>query len=186
MGEILSSILDDAGKQNVSSDALKEISALATQQVEIENELLAAEANVKRLNRLLYDVAQERLPQALLAIGMTSLTLKDGSTISCGKVYQAHISKTHLEDAHTWLRDNGHGDIIKNEVKVNFGKDQDAEAAAFKEHLNNQGQIFTDKEAVHASTLKSFVRGELEAGRDIPHDLLGVHLVTVSKVTRRN
>jgi hypothetical protein len=185
MSDILDSIVSDANKPTASSDALEQISALAREQVDLEDQLLQAENKVKELKRALYDVSEVRLPEALLSVGMTSFTLEDGSTISCGKVYQAHISKANADAAHDWLRDNGHGDIIKNEIKVNFGKDQDAEANAFKEQLNAQGQVYTAKEAVHASTLKSFVRGELENGRDVPNDLFGVHLTTVSKVTRR-
>ena len=185
MSDLLDNILNDAENKPVSSDAMKQISELAETQVQLEDYITTSEKELADLKVQLYKVQQELLPEALLAIGMTSFTLKDGSTISCGKVYQAHISKANAEEAHKWLRDNGHGDIIKNEVKVNFGKDQDVEANAFKEQLNKDGQTYTAKEPVHASTLKSFVRGELESGRQV-HDSLGVHLTTVSKVTRRN
>ena len=75
-----------------------------------------------------------------------------------------------------WLRDNGHEDLIKNTISVNFGRGEDESASKLREALNNEGSSYTDKTGVHSQTLKAFVREQVESGQNLPLDLLGVFI----------
>ena len=44
-------------------------------------------------------------------------------------VLQLHIA--NKESAFNWLRNNGLGDIIKNEISVSFGRNEDNKAADY-------------------------------------------------------
>ena len=57
--------------------------------------------------------------------GVLDIKLADGSRISAEPFYAARITAEKTDDAHQWLRDNGHGDIIKNVVSVSFGRGED-------------------------------------------------------------
>jgi hypothetical protein len=49
--------------------------------------------------------------------------------------------------------------------------------------LTTQEVSYDRKQAVHSSTLKSFVKGQLEDGVEIPEDVFGVFRKTVAKLT---
>ena len=49
-------------------------------------------------------------------MGLSSLKLADGSAVEVKPYYAASISTKNREAAYSWLRENGLGDIIKNNV----------------------------------------------------------------------
>ena len=52
-----------------------------------------------------------------------------GSSVEVKPFYSARIPASKSEEAFDWLRENGHGDLIKNQVSLEFGKmKQDNEA----------------------------------------------------------
>ena len=107
---------------------------------------------------------------------MSELKLTDGQKISVQTYYSASIPKDKINDALDWLRDNGHGDLIKNTVSIDYGKGEDNVAADMKQKLREAGQSFTDKTGVHPQTLKAFAREQTESGKNLPLDLLGVYI----------
>ena len=46
----------------------------------------------------------------------------------------------------------------------------------FKTFLKDNGTSYTDKTGVHAMTFKAFVREQVESGRNLPFDLLGIYI----------
>jgi hypothetical protein len=115
-----------------------------------------------------------RLPVAMEELGVESLKLKSGHSVVVKKGVKASIPAKHVPDALKWLRDNGHGSIIKNEVKISFGRGEEGEADATVSQLEEQGRVVTRKENVNSRTLSAFVKERLEQGDDVPFDLLGV------------
>ena len=55
-------------------------------------------------------------------MGLSELKLQDGSHLKVSTSYKAHITEANKEAAYNWLRNNGLGDIIKNEISVSFGR----------------------------------------------------------------
>ena len=78
--------------------------------------------------------------------------------------YATRINKNNRDAAHAWLRQQGHGDIIKNQVSVSFGKGEDETALETMTLLEQEGLFPAQKESVHPSTLKAFVRERIESG----------------------
>jgi len=84
------------------------------------------------------------------------------------------ITEANKEAAFNWLRENGLGDIIKNEILVSFGRNEDNKAADYAELAKGQGFQPTQKMKVEPMTLKALVRERIEAGKEMPTEIFGV------------
>jgi len=69
---------------------------------------------------------------------------------------------------------------VKNEVIFDMGTN--ADDAAKKLVDENPDLTSTVKKAVHPSTLKSWVKGRIAEGDEIPLELFGAHIKRVAKV----
>jgi len=147
---------------------LKSLSESIDQMLRVGGEIGNTEELLRKLREQYRQLSEEALPEKLAQIGMKELRLEDGSKITIDNFYSTRITERNKEAAHQWLRDNGHGDIIKNQVSVSFGKGEDDTAletmALLKEFLQKDGNTPTQKESVHPSTLKAFVKERVESG----------------------
>jgi hypothetical protein len=75
-----------------------------------------------------------------------------------------------------WLVDNDHGSLIKNQVILNFGKNEDEKATATVEKLKQQGLSPDVKQGVHPQTLNAFIKEQITGGKDIPSDIFGIYV----------
>jgi hypothetical protein len=87
--------------------------------------------------------------------------------------------------AYGWLRSNGLGDIIKNDITVSFGRDEDNKAAQYANLAKGQGFQPTQKLKVEPMTLKALVRERIEAGKTMPMDIFNVFVGNRTKITRK-
>jgi hypothetical protein len=116
---------------------------------------------------------------------ITKLKLRDGESVEVKKVYGASIPKDQQEAAFEWLRNNGLGDIIKNDITVTFGRGEDNKAAEYAFLARGQGFEPVQKIGVNPMTLKALVRERLESGQDVPADLFKPFAGNQTKITRR-
>ena len=107
-------------------------------------------------------------------MSLSSLKLADGSSVEIKKIYGASIPIEKREAAFNWLRNNDLGDIIKNEITVSFGRNEDNKAATYAELAKGQGFQPTQKMKVEPMTLKALVRERIEAGKEMPTEIFGV------------
>jgi hypothetical protein len=107
-------------------------------------------------------------------MGLAELKLHDGSHLKVSTTYRASITEANKEMAFNWLRDNGLGDIIKNEILVSFGRNEDNKAADYAELAKGQGFQPTQKMKVEPMTLKALVRERIEGGKPIPTEIFGI------------
>jgi hypothetical protein len=131
------------------------------------------------------------LPDALRNLGLKDYTLMSGAKVSLVDVVAASITDKNKKGAHDWLRAHGHGDIIKNHVVVSFGKGEDSYANNLLQELVDKRDAdlikFGDieqKEAVHASTLKAFVKSQLAQGTEFPPTLFNLYTGQTVKMTK--
>lgn len=157
-------------------DSLKVVAELAAKQVALEQEIENLEAQLKEKQEALQQVQERDLPEAMTECGISEFKLVDGSKVSVKPYYQASPPKEKYDEAMQWLRDNNHGDLIKNDVTVSFGKGEDDRAGDFKRFLTENGTSYTDKTGVHPQTFKAFVREQVETGKNLPFDLLGIYI----------
>ena len=161
-------------------DAMKKtdnIQSLADQVERLESlnaRLALQEDNLKNTKKDIERLSGEVIPTMMSEMGLAELKLEDGSHLKVSTSYKAHITEANKEMAFNWLRDNGLGDIIKNEISVSFGRGEDNKAAHYAELAKGQGLDPTQKLKVEPMTLKALVRERIEAGKEMPTEIFGV------------
>ena len=88
----------------------------------IDSNIKNLEEDLKQKKKEFERLSGEIIPTMLSEMGLSELRLQDGSSIKVSTSYKAHISEANKEAAFNWLRKNGLGDIIKNEISVSFGR----------------------------------------------------------------
>ena len=161
-------------------DAMKKtgnIQSLADQVERLENfdfSIKNTEEQLKELKKRRDHVSGEVIPTMMSEMGLAELKLHDGSHLKVSTTYRATITEANKETAFNWLRENGLGDIIKNEILVSFGRNEDNKAATYAELAKGQGFQPTQKMKVEPMTLKALVRERIEAGKEMPTEIFGV------------
>lgn len=140
----------------------------------IEAELAAAQADYLRVER-------EDLPELMREVGLTKLTLTDGTEVTLTEEVTAAITEDRRQAAHAWLREHNFGGLIKTIVTVPFGRGEEEEARRMAERIAEEHECSLD-EKVHPMTLKAFVREQVEDGKPLPFDLFGVHPFSRAKI----
>ena len=169
-------------------DRTENIKSLASQVKslkELEDELKADEESLKNKKKEIERISGEVIPTMLSEMGLSSLKLADGSAVDVKPYYTANISIANREAAYSWLRSNGLGDIIKNDITVSFGSGEDNKAAEYANLARGQGFEPTQKLKVEPMTLKALVRERIEAGKDMPMDTFNVFVGNRTKITRK-
>jgi len=133
-----------------------------------------SENNLKDLKKEHQRISGEVIPTMMSEMGLSELKLQDGSHLKVSTSYRATITEANKEAAFNWLRNNGLGDIIKNEISVSFGRNEDNKAASYAELAKGQGFQPTQKMKVEPMTLKALVRERIEAGKEMPTEIFGV------------
>ena len=173
--------------QRKSLDSIDESSKLSAQVVKLtnlEDELADKETELKELKRKVELVSGEVIPTLMQEMNISTLKLADGTSVEVKPVYGASILVAKREEAFKWLRDNGLGDLIKNEVTVAFGRDEDNKASNYANLAKGQGYEPVQKLKVEPMTLKALVRERLEAGQEMPSDLFNLFTGNRTKITR--
>ncbi len=151
----------------------------------LEDQVKASEEHTKTLKEKARELSQIVIPQMMKEMNITNLKLKDGASIEVSNFYSAKIILEKQEEAFNWLRSNGLGDIIKNDVTVTFGRGEDNKAMAYATLAKGQGYEPVQKIGVHPQTLKAVVRERTESGQDLPADLFNTFVGNQTKITKR-
>jgi hypothetical protein len=164
---------------NLRDDAPDQLNTIdptqLSEQIEKLNSINAqisnAEASLKELKEQEKQLNNFTIPELMEKMNLSTLKLKDGSELSVKKIYSATMKADKKADCIQWLRNNGLGDIVKNEITVNFGQGEENKAAEYATLAKGQGYEPSQKEAVHAMTLKVTMEDWKNKGNDVPEDL---------------
>ena len=152
---------------------------------DLEDEIANAEESIKKLKEKAKIISQVEIPEMMETMNIKKLKLKDGESVEVTKFYSASIPDENKEAAFTWLRNNGLGDIIKNDITVTFGRGEDNKAAQYAVLARGQGFEPVQKVGVNPQTLKATVRERIESGLDMPSDLFKTFVGNQTKIKRR-
>ena len=150
-----------------------------------EEEIAELEEQIKKKREKADKISSEIIPNMLAEQGISSLKLADGSSVDVRKSYNCTIKKDEMESAYNWLRENQLGDIIKNEVSVQFGKGEDNKAEQLLNLAEQEGYEPTQKQKVEPMTLKALFRERVEAGLDMPSQYFNVFIKDQTKIGRK-
>ena len=171
-------VLDKTTNINKLADKIKELQA---QQEQLQQQ----EDAVKQKKKDIEHLSGEVIPTMLSEMGLSFLKLQDGSSVEVKTNYSATITQAKKEEAFNWLRENGLGDIIKNEISVSFGRNEDNKAADYADLAKGQGFEPQQKLKVEPMTLKALVRERMEAGKEMPTELFNIYVGNKTTIKRK-
>ena len=171
-------VFDKTKNINRLADKIKELQA-HQQQLEIQEDA------IKQKKKDIEYLSGEVIPTMLSEMGLSFLKLQDGSSVEVKTNYSATITQANKEKAFNWLRENGLGDIIKNEISVSFGRNEDNKAADYANLAKGQGFEPQQKLKVEPMTLKALVRERLEAGKEMPTELFNIFVGNKTTIKRK-
>ena len=171
-------LLDEATNVNKLSDQVVRLR-------DLEDKLKIKEEELKKLKKDVEILSGDVIPTMMTEMNISTLKLSDGSAVEVRPIYGASISPNNREAAFNWLRDNGLGDLIKNEVTVSFGRNEDNKAVEYTVLAQGQGYQPIQKLKVEPMTLKALVRERVESGQDMPSDLFNVFAGNRTTLTRK-
>ena len=158
-----------------------QVERLETLQKEVER----TDKQLKEKKKNLDYISGEVIPTMMAEMGLSHLKLMDGSSVDVKPNYSANITIANREAAFNWLRNNGLGDIIKNEISVSFGRNEDNKAADYAALAQERGYQPTQKLKVEPMTLKALVRERIEAGKEMPTELFNVFVGNKTTIKRK-
>ena len=164
---------------------IQQLSGYCLELQALEDDITSKEEELKKQKEKADKIASEIIPNMLAEQGLSSLKLADGSAVEIRKTYSCTVKKDSLQSAYQWLRDNGLGDIIKNEVFVTFGKGEDNKAQDLLDLEEQSGYEPRQKQKVEPMTLKALFRERIEAGLDMPSDSFNLFVKDQTKISRK-
>ncbi len=181
MNDLLNMMEDDFEKtvssvEKIDQNKLTSVASVA-KAIRVREELiLDLEQKLKDEKKALLKMTDEDLPSLLAEAGLSSFTLDDGSKVEIKQTYGGSILVENRPKAFEWLRENEHGDIIKNKVSCQFGQGEDQEAEAFVRMAQSQGYPTDQKEEVHPQKLRAWIKEMVEKGNEFPMELFGAYI----------
>jgi len=168
-----------------SNGELAQIQMLAEAQSEAEAKVAEAELALVKAKEALKLISEVQLPEAMDACGLAEFKTRTGLIIRIKETIRASIPKAQAPFAFQWLREHGHGAMIKRSISIAFGKDEDQNAQDLYQELINKDLHPEDNVTVHAATLSAWAKEKLEKGEDVPQELFGVYRQREAKITTK-
>jgi hypothetical protein len=175
--ELADLMLSDAADTNieVSTNDVRDISALAMAQLEWQKHIQQMEEKLLSAKEKLRNIQEYLLPEAMAQAGVKSFKLISGSKIEIKDDVAASIKANKSEAALEWFECHGYSGIIKPKVEVKFGKGDRDKAAALLEVCKNCGYDAVENLSVHPQTLKATIKEGLSKGNEFPEDIFNIH-----------
>ena len=153
----------------------------------IEDEIAAIEEQLKKKKAEGDDISSRVIPELLAEQGLSEIKLADGSKVSVKKEFRCTLPKDEAkrQAAYNWLRDQGLGDIIKNNVFVTFGKGEDDKAKSLIDLAVANGYEPSQKSDVAWNTLTALYEERVKAGLDMPSDVFSLWIKDKTKISRK-
>ena len=154
----------------LDTTAMEDIATACNKLLDIQKEVSALEDQLKKKKEQELKLSEQDIPNLMQKAGAASIKLTDGTAVEIKPYYGARIPASRTEEAFDWLRENNFADLIKNNVTLTFGRNEDNMAKSLVDDLRNKGHNVKQAEKVEPMTLKAFVREQIEKGKDVPAD----------------
>lgn len=149
-----------------------------------ELDLIEAEEALTKAKDALRLVEEVQIPEQLDLMGMKEFTDTEGRKIKIVTKIRASVLAANKPAMFMWLEDQGHGGMIKSTITVAFNREQKKEAQELAEKLRGEFAGVQQLMKVEPATLTAFVKGQLEAGDEIPLHLITVFEQRIAKITQ--
>jgi hypothetical protein len=177
--------IEKMSKIDIDQDQIKSISDQCQKLSYLRLQIEQREEEISKLKSQARDLEERTIPDMMQEAGVSLLKLKDGSTVEVKPFYAAKIPESRIEEAFSWLRGNGHEDLIKNTITTQFSRGQDNQVSELISVCEKFGFNYNQKQKVEPMTLKAFVKDQVEQGKEIPFDMFGVYIANKTKITNK-
>jgi len=172
--------------QQPDPEKLSQLSKLAGRMAVAEKEVLRLQEELKKATEAYRALAESDIPDLMDEVGIARYTTTEGYGIDLTRKLRVSVPRERRARAMAWLRTHGHDAIIKSTVSVSLGKGQTEETRKAAEALREQAGLEPLVESkVEPSTLRAFIREQLEVGNEIPMDLFGAFEQRIAKVVHK-
>lgn len=156
----------------------------------------ATEAELETAKKNQLELLSKTIPDQMDTIG-TNVFGVPGTDRECRVTpfYHAVLKSDspNLEEAVAWLDGQGHGDVVKHSIHIDFNREDAEKAKQIAERLRQmlaEYDVAADTTVVksygvHWKTLTSLVKELVEKGENIPLALLGATVGRVAKIIKR-
>ena len=176
--------VEDAPQQVNELENVRSLSNYVIDLQKLEEEIAKEETLLKQKKERADKISSEVIPEIMESMKLKTLKLQDGSAIEVKEVYSATIPVANRERAYQWLRDNDLGDLIKNEITVSFGRNEDNKASDYANLAESNGYQPVQKLKVEPMTLKALFRERVEKDLDLPSEHFNLFKGNKTKITR--
>jgi hypothetical protein len=185
-----------------ASNELGAVTGMAQKMYDLENEIASLEEQLKSKKQDLRMLAEQDLPDIMQELNLKDFTLKNGAKVEVKEVIsgsvpsQGAIDRAKEEDKRVelqmlqqqcfdWLRANGGGALIKSNVEVQFGKDEDEACNKFTQQLRDEKLYYKRAVGVHPATLNKYIQERLGDGKDVPLEMFRVYTGRKANIRRK-
>jgi hypothetical protein len=166
---------------------LKEVKRLAARLVKIEDEIKQCEDFITQAKKEREEIRIRTLPGIMFELGIDSVTI-DNHQCTLEPLVQATLPKDpqQRQQAVEWLVDNGHGGIVKRELKVELPKGDAAMEDLVKDAVHDAAPelLIATTYNVHHSSYTALAKQLVKSGVSVPADLLGVYVGSIVRVDK--
>ena len=185
MSEDLQKMFIEDSPQDVNNlVGAENLSDLVIQLQKLEDEVKDDEERLKIKKQKIDKISGVIIPEVMESMKLKTMKLADGSGIEVKEIYSATIPVAQKEGAFNWLRENGLGDLIKNEVTVSFGRGEDNKASEYADLARGRGYQPMQKLKVEPMTLKALFRERSENNQELPSEHFNLFKGNKTKITR--
>ena len=185
MSEDLQKMFIEDSPQDVNNlVGAENLSDLVIQLQKLEDEVKNDEERLKLKKQKIDKISGVVIPEIMESMKLKTMKLADGSGIEVKEIYSATIPVAHKESAFNWLRENGLGDLIKNELTFSFGRGEDNKASEYADLARGRGYQPMQKLKVEPMTLKALFRERSEKNLDLPSEHFNLFKGNKTKITR--
>ena len=183
-----------------ASNEIGAVADMASRMLNLQEEISRSEEALKQKRQDLTKLAEQDLPDLMMELNIKDFTLSNGAKVEVNDIISGSVpaagaidrakgdDKVDLEmrqeNCFDWLRANGAGDLIKSNVEVQFGRDEDDACNTFIDELQDRHIYYKRAKAVHPGTLNSFIKERLSEGKEVPHDLFRIYTGRKAKIRR--
>ena len=192
-------LLDDVAP---ASNSLGAITEMGQEMFNLQKEINELNDLLKQKKQSLMKLAEQDLPDLMQELNVKDFTLNNGAKCEIEDITSGSIPSTgaiirakgddrneleiRQQRCFDWLRANNAGSLIKSNVEVQFGKDEDKACNDFTNELRERNMFYSRATSVHHKSLNSLIRERLEQGKDVPHDLFKLYVGRRAKLTGGN
>ena len=170
-------------KHNLTNEDLSTLTGMADAIIRQDEYTKKVEGELKEAKKKLLKMTDEDLPTMMTEANTIKFVMEDGSEVSIKPQYGASIRVDNRPTAYQWLRDNGFGYLIKNQIIVRFGVDEDEIATEFMNFIEGHLKVKYQKEnlvsqveKIEPMSLRTWVKERNENGEEFPMELFGAFI----------